>query len=149
MEQMILYHGSTQIVEFPEIRTAKYHKDFYFGFYCTLLPEQAIRWATRFSGTEILNEYFEIMQRLINLEVAEYVIKTIINSSFVQFIDPYYHFGLIEADPDDNKFVDCAIAANAQFIVTNDHHYNVLHQIDFRKVNVINIDDFLDLVINH
>ncbi|MBR5361707.1 MAG: DUF3990 domain-containing protein [Oscillospiraceae bacterium] len=54
---MILYHGSTQIVEFPEIRTAKYHKDFYFGFYCTLLPEQAIRWATRFSGTGILNEY--------------------------------------------------------------------------------------------
>ena len=100
-------------------------------------------------STEILNEYFEIMQRLINLEVAEYVIKTIINSSFVQFVDPYYHFELIEADPDDNKFVDCAIAANAQFIVTNDHHYNVLHQIDFPKVNVINIDAFLNLVVNH
>ena len=57
MEQIILYHGSSQIVEYPEIRTAKYHKDFYFGFYCTLLPEQAIRWATRFSGTGILNEY--------------------------------------------------------------------------------------------
>lgn len=97
-------------------------------------------------STEILNEYLEIMQRLINLEVAEYVIKTIINSSFVQFIDPYYHFGLIEADADDNKFVDCAIAANAQFIVTNDHHYSVLRQIDFPKVNVINIDDFLELV---
>ena len=100
-------------------------------------------------STEILNEYLEIMQKLINLEIAEYVIKTIINSSFVQFVNPYYHFGLIEADPDDNKFVDCAIAANAQFIVTNDHHYNVLLQIDFPKVNVINIDDFLELVENH
>ena len=100
-------------------------------------------------STEILNEDLEIMQKLINLEIAEYVIKTIINSSFVQFVNPYYHFGLIEADPDDNKFVDCAIAANAQFIVTNDHHYNVLLQIDFPKVNVINIDDFLELVENH
>ena len=100
-------------------------------------------------STEILNEYLEIMQKLINLEIAEYVIKTIINSSFVQFVNPYYHFGLIEADPDDNKFVDCAIAANAQFIVTNDHHYNVLLQIDFPKVNVINIEDFLELVENH
>ena len=99
-------------------------------------------------STEILNEYLEIMQRLINLEVAEYVIKTIINSSFVQFVDPYYHFELIEADPDDNKFVDCAIAANALFIVTNDHHYNVLNQIDFPKVNVINLDNFLELVVN-
>ena len=31
---MILYHGSKEIVEFPEIRIARYNKDFYFGFYC-------------------------------------------------------------------------------------------------------------------
>ena len=54
---MILYHGSKKIVESPEIRIAKYNKDFYFGFYCTLLPEQAVRWATRFDGTGYLNEY--------------------------------------------------------------------------------------------
>lgn len=40
---MILYHGSKEIVEFPEIRTARYNKDFYFGFYCTQMPEQAVR----------------------------------------------------------------------------------------------------------
>ena len=57
MDTKILYHGSSQIVEFPEIRTAKYNKDFYFGFYCTLMPEQAKRWATRFTGKGILNEY--------------------------------------------------------------------------------------------
>ena len=57
MDTKILYHGSAQIVEFPEIRTAKYNKDFYYGFYCTLMPEQAKRWATRFTGKGILNEY--------------------------------------------------------------------------------------------
>ncbi|MBR6267468.1 MAG: DUF3990 domain-containing protein [Selenomonadaceae bacterium] len=56
-ESRILYHGGRQIVEFPEIRVAKYHKDFYFGFYCTLLPEQAKRWAIRYTGKGILNEY--------------------------------------------------------------------------------------------
>ncbi|MCM1525053.1 MAG: DUF3990 domain-containing protein [Ruminococcus sp.] len=54
---MILYHGSKEIVEFPEIRTAKFNKDFYFGFYCTLLKEQAQRWATRFSGNGFISEY--------------------------------------------------------------------------------------------
>ena len=54
---MLLYHGSKVIVESPEIRVQKYNKDFYFGFYCTLLPEQAIRWATRFDGVGYLNEY--------------------------------------------------------------------------------------------
>ena len=57
METRILYHGSNQIVEFPEIRTAKYNKDFYFGFYCTIFPEQAGRWATRYTGTGFVNEY--------------------------------------------------------------------------------------------
>ena len=57
MKDIIIYHGSTQIVEYPEIRVAKYNKDFYFGFYCTMMPEQARRWATRFTGKGIINEY--------------------------------------------------------------------------------------------
>ena len=54
---MILYHGSKVIVESPEIRIQKYNKDFYFGFYCTLFPDQAIRWAVRFNGVGYLSEY--------------------------------------------------------------------------------------------
>ena len=54
---MVLYHGSKDVVEFPEIRKALYHKDFYFGFYCTKLPEQAKRWATRYGTSGVLNCY--------------------------------------------------------------------------------------------
>ena len=54
---MILYHGSREIVKSPEIRILRYSKDFYFGFYCTLMREQAKRWAVRFSGKGIVNEY--------------------------------------------------------------------------------------------
>ena len=51
-----IYHGSTVIVKQPEIRIEKYNKDFYFGFYCTIMEQQAIRWATRF-GEGIVNVY--------------------------------------------------------------------------------------------
>ena len=54
---MVFYHGSKAIVESPENRIQRYNKDFYFGFYCTQFPEQAIRWATRFDGVGYLNEY--------------------------------------------------------------------------------------------
>ena len=54
---MILYHGSREVVKTPEIRILRYSKDFYFGFYCTLISEQAKRWAVRFSGKGIVNEY--------------------------------------------------------------------------------------------
>lgn len=53
---MQIFHGSTQIVEHPEIRVSKYNKDFYFGFYCTSIEKQAVRWATRF-GKGFVNVY--------------------------------------------------------------------------------------------
>ena len=54
---MVLYHGSKQIVEYPEIRKAKFNKDFYFGFYCTRYEEQAKRWAARYGENGYLNKY--------------------------------------------------------------------------------------------
>ena len=97
-------------------------------------------------SNEIIMEYLEILQRLTDYDTAETIIKTIINSKFVEFITPYYNFELIKQDPDDNKFVDCAIAANARFIVTNDHHYDVLKHIDYPPIEIINLDDFIKLI---
>lgn len=54
---MILYHGSKEIVEFPEIRKGAYNKDFYFGFYCTDYENQARRWATRYGRYGYINKY--------------------------------------------------------------------------------------------
>lgn len=96
-------------------------------------------------SNEIIEEYVEIMQQLMGYAAAEYVVKTILNSKFVFFQNPYYRFGLIEADKDDNKFVDCAIAAEAKCIVTNDHHYDVLKTIPFPKVEVVSLLEFVNL----
>jgi predicted nucleic acid-binding protein len=49
---------------------------------------------------------------------------------------------MITQDPDDNKFVDCCIAANASYIVTNDHHFDVLKKFEFPKVETITIQEF-------
>lgn len=95
---------------------------------------------------EILEEYVEILQRLTDYETAELIVKTIVNSPFVELVTPYYHFQLIESDPDDNKFVDCAIAAGARYIVTNDKHYNILKEISFPHVDVITLADFSELM---
>ncbi len=95
---------------------------------------------------DIIEEYIEILQKLVGYEVSEYIVKTIINSPFTEFFTPYYHFELIKADPDDNKFVDCAIVAHARYVVTNDYHYDVLKEIPFPKVQIISIQDFMKVV---
>ena len=61
-------------------------------------------------------------------------------------ISPTYRFLLIKADPDDDKFVDCAIAGNADFIVTHDGHFNVLKTIDFPVVEIVTIDEFREIL---
>lgn len=68
-DKKILYHGSKEIIEAPEIRIQKYNKDFYFGFYCTIYPKQAMRWATRFDGVGYLNEYQYIPNDSLNIKI--------------------------------------------------------------------------------
>ena len=98
-------------------------------------------------SNDIIEEYMEILQRLTDVRTATLVIKTILESPFVEFINPYYQFHLITTDPDDNKFVDCAIAAAARYVVTNDHHYDVPRMSNtFPTVEVINLKDFLELI---
>ena len=52
----------------------------------------------------------------------------------------------IEADPDDDKFVDCAVACNAKFVVTDDNHFDVLKKMDFPKIDVIGLDEIIQQI---
>jgi len=50
--------------------------------------------------------------------VAEFAVGTLLKSQNAVQITPHYKWSLISTDPDDNKFVDCALNAGADFIVT-------------------------------
>ena len=92
---------------------------------------------------EILDEYVEVLQRNISPTIAENVMFLLLNLDNLIFVDTYFKFNLITADPDVNKFVDFAIAANAEYIVTNDKHFNELEIVDFPRVKHISIDEFV------
>lgn len=96
--------------------------------------------------TDILSEYEEIIGRLINQITADAVLKAIENSPNTILIEKFFRFDLIKTDADDNKFVDCAIASNADYIVTNDRHFQALTSIPFPRVNILKIDDFINLL---
>jgi uncharacterized protein len=96
--------------------------------------------------TEILDEYAEILSTHSSQFLTNNTLEVIENAVNSIFINRYFAFDLIKVDPDDNKFVDCAIASNADFIVTNDGHFNVLKDIPFPKVIVVSIDDFMEIL---
>lgn len=90
-------------------------------------------------------EYEEIIARKTNTIFAGNVIKTILNRQNVIKVDPQYNFHLIENDPDDNKFVDCAICGNASYMVSEDAHFRILHKIDFPAIQLLTLREFVDL----
>lgn len=93
-------------------------------------------------NTEILSEYEEVLAEKTTKEIAHNVVEAIARLHTTEFQETYIHFGLISQDVDDNKFVDCAIASDAEYIVSNDAHFNVLKEISWPKVSVITIDQF-------
>ena len=97
-------------------------------------------------NTDILIEYEEILSAKTTKEIAHNVVEAIARLHTTQFQDTYIHFGLIEQDVDDNKFVDCPVAADAEYIVTNDSHFNILKQIDWPKVLVLTIQEFVSQI---
>ena len=99
-------------------------------------------------NTEILNEYEEILANKMTREIAHNVVEAIARLHTTIYQEIYIHFGLIEQDVDDNKFVDCAVAANAEYIVTNDSHFNILKEIDWPKVAVITIKEFAQQIVD-
>lgn len=97
-------------------------------------------------SNEILAEYEEILTDKVGAEIASNVITAILDLPNTKMIQVYYHLRLITADPDDDKFVDCAFKANARYIVTQDHHYDVLKQTPFPFIDVVGIDEFIEVL---
>ena len=91
--------------------------------------------------TEILAEYAEILERLMGKATSSSVMGVLENLSNVEYITTYYRFRLLK-DDDDDKFVDCAIASNASYIVSHDKDFKVLQEITFPVVKVIDTEAF-------
>ena len=97
-------------------------------------------------NTDILEEYEEVLARKTTPEIARNIVDAIANLSTTIFQNTYVHFELLPADSDDNKFVDCAVASDAEYIVTNDKHFNPLKEIPWPKVEIIKIAEFIKLI---
>lgn len=96
--------------------------------------------------TDILSEYAEILAQKFSEGVMLNTMKAIEKSPDIVHVHKYFFWNLITADPDDNKFVDCAVSASADFIVTEDKHFNVLKDIPFPPVTVISMSEFLEML---
>ena len=96
-------------------------------------------------STEIALEYDEILSGQMGREAADDVLSFLETAPNAVWVRAAYHWRLIPADPDDDKFVDCAVASGAM-IVTEDRHFDALRGVDFPPIGVLDIDGFRRLL---
>ena len=99
-------------------------------------------------SSDILLEYEEKITDLFSKETAELLIGAFTLFDNVKKSDIHFHLNLISVDPDDNKFSDCAFAANAHYLVTDDRHFNVLKSVSFPAIRVIKLVQFKEILVS-
>lgn len=114
------------------------------SFYYPIVESLFIRRFTLLISTPILLEYEEILQRIFPKELLEQFWLFLLTSENVIFINPTFRFQLPFADEDDEKFVDCAVCGSADYLITNDKHFNILRNVKFPKVKVVTADTFIE-----
>lgn len=98
-------------------------------------------------STGVMMEYEEILSLKTSPHFAEIIMKTLINKPNLVRVNPAWHFNLITSDPDDNMFVDCAVCGQAEYIISNDRHFDVLKQnVSFPQLRVLKIQEFVELL---
>lgn len=97
-------------------------------------------------SNEIIMEYEEIIAQRYDYDTVHDVMHLLVSLQNAELITPHYRWKLITNDPDDDKFVDLAVAGNADFIITNDRHFGVLAQISFPLVKTIRAEEFLEML---
>ncbi len=97
-------------------------------------------------STAIVLEYAEILA-LRHTPPTLYLIQTMLeNLPNISTVDIWYRWNLIYHDPDDNKFVDCAVAGQADALITSDTHFDILKTLPFPPLNVLSIREFATLL---
>lgn len=145
---MMLYHVSNEVTKYPEVRISEYTKDFSWGFYCTVIKEQAVKWAKRRKG-KIIN-FYEYKENS-NLKIKKF---ESMNDEWLDFIvecrnGKTHEYDIVEGPMADDTiwnflsdFIDGEIDRE-QFWSLAKFKYPT-HQISFHTLRAIECLKFID-----
>ena len=114
-----------------------------FGGYPRKCLELAIEGKVELYITEEIIREFEGVLRREKFDLTEENLHYIISSldSIANFVPTGTRLDIIEKDPEDNKFLECAVTARADFVISGDAH--LLEFSGFRRIKILSPADFL------
>ena len=93
-------------------------------------------------SNEVLLEYQEQLSLRYGLTKTDASLDFLLLLPNVILSEPYYLWNLVESDEDDNKFVDCYISSQADYLISNDKHIHRIKTNEFPQIAVLKYDEF-------
>lgn len=115
---------------------------FFGGFPRKILSAVVHNEITACASSEIVDEYEEIIQEMINRKqghINRMILAPLIKS--LEIIEPVTHIEICR-DPDDNKFLECAKDSHALYIVSGDKDLLVIEK--YENIQIVTAKEFCE-----
>lgn len=99
------------------------------------------------ASNEILFEYEEKFNDFWGTEVTNNLLGLFETSDNFEEVIVYYSWRLVSQDEDDDKFTDAYVAANADFLISNDSAIIRLKNNSFPRFNILTLEEFSKLLL--
>lgn len=88
-------------------------------------------------------QYEEIQEKI---EDNDLEIKVALEElmAMITIVEPRESYNVIKEDPDDNKIIECAVAGNADYIVTQDNH--LLKLKEFQGIKIVKPEELIKII---
>lgn len=93
----------------------------------------------------ILDEYFQVLQRLglKHEDELEELLALFAKGIHILFTKKTPDLNLIEEDPEDDKFIECAVALKAEYIITGDKALESFGS--YMRIKILSPQKFLEI----
>ncbi len=97
-----------------------------------------------FESSEILSEYKKVLVKNFGYSENEsnYLVGKIL--SFVDIVEPTEKVIVVEADPTDNKIIECALSSSSEYIASYDKH--LLEIKEFKGIKIVKPEELLRIL---
>lgn len=96
--------------------------------------------------TDVFLEYIEILQKRASPRAVPLFEQMLFQAPEIADTKVFFFFNTIDSDPDDNKFIDAYLPGSGDYLITWDRHFETLRNVQFPNVQLMNPDEFLQLL---
>jgi uncharacterized protein len=98
-----------------------------------------------FTSAFILAELDRILREKFGFSAREAAVRVRLIRSFARLAEPTEYVSVVTAKDDDNRIIECALAAQADYLVTGDKKH-LLPLKTYRSIKIVSPAQFLDLL---